>query len=888
MIGHRAVGDRLGGAAGHVAPCPPPVWVMLGHRRPGARARSPYRTAHGPRASSSPGRWPCRSRTSRSTRWSPSSCPRGRRRRRRCWRSPWSASLALFAVQSASQLRPDGRSSTRLRPVDLRRPVPRRRVHPARVRHLAAAGCRSARPTPLPRPRAVAVGSHRCRVRPRRIAARRSRPSRPKRVLHDHRPPPDAATRRRRSPPPATASPRRGRSTSSSPSTRTGAGARRPSPTQPRRLGVLAGTALTMPRSWFRDEWHAGRLSPDDLDAAAVAVGDPELAETALERAAGARSSRSQPTLQRLALGHRPARPGHRSGARAAPGPTSSCTRSASTAPPTSTSGRRRGRRTQSAGLFATWRSTRRSPTGSPGARGRVWAREPIWTRYPTTSTAAIAAMLDELRHRRSRARGVSHRAARLGERLGRMVRVPSMAGATRRRRRRRDRRTARDPARLGVAARRRRATTRTPNASGCASVGRHHGRSSTPSSPRRPTNSVSTGCCRPRSSARTRTRSSTALPTRDAADRAAPTVQAVFCIDVRSEVFRRALRVDVGLRAHAGLRRVLRPPDRVHAGRQRAHPSATARPARPVRCTVTETVARVRRRGLGRRHARRHWESTAVAGVPQRSVVGVQLRRVDGAARTASKLREGEHAAPARTPPKWEHEGSRRRHGALRPRLALVDDDPAAAAAIAHRVLTAMGLVDGFAPLVHAVRPRQPQREQPARGGPRLRRVRRPDRRGERTRARRPAQHLRRPTRAGRARRATCPTTTWFVACPARHDHRHRRTVRHRPRTRRHTASGSTQLARTARRRRAIGLGPNGPRALGLERRRGEIRHGSSSGSSSGRTTGRRFVPSGASPATPRSWSHPDGEPVTSISVAAASCTTTTGASIPTCRCSR
>ena len=51
--------------------------------------------------------------------------------------------------------------------------------------------------------------------------------------------------------------------------------------------------------------------------------------------------------------------------------------------------------------------------------------------------------------------------------------------------------------------------------------------------------------------------------------------------------------------------------------------------------------------------------------------------------------------------PAGWERDGLAGEFGTLRPHLALVDDDPAEAAAIGHRVLTAMGLVDGFAPLV-------------------------------------------------------------------------------------------------------------------------------------------------------------------------------------------
>lgn len=46
------------------------------------------------------------------------------------------------------------------------------------------------------------------------------------------------------------------------------------------RLGALAGTALTMPRAWFREEWVAGRLGDHHLDAAASALGDPGLASS--------------------------------------------------------------------------------------------------------------------------------------------------------------------------------------------------------------------------------------------------------------------------------------------------------------------------------------------------------------------------------------------------------------------------------------------------------------------------------------------------------------------------------------------------------------------------------------------------------------------------------
>ena len=41
-----------------------------------------------------------------------------------------------------------------------------------------------------------------------------------------------------------------------------------PMPEAAARLGLLAGTRLTMPREWFRAEWQAGRLNDGHLRAA--------------------------------------------------------------------------------------------------------------------------------------------------------------------------------------------------------------------------------------------------------------------------------------------------------------------------------------------------------------------------------------------------------------------------------------------------------------------------------------------------------------------------------------------------------------------------------------------------------------------------------------------
>ena len=67
------------------------------------------------------------------------------------------------------------------------------------------------------------------------------------------------------------------------------------------RLGALAGTALTMPHSWFREERAAGRLGVAHLAAAAIDLGDPALAAKA--RAVLDQPHEQQPSvIARMAL----------------------------------------------------------------------------------------------------------------------------------------------------------------------------------------------------------------------------------------------------------------------------------------------------------------------------------------------------------------------------------------------------------------------------------------------------------------------------------------------------------------------------------------------------------------------------------------------------------
>jgi len=179
----------------------------------------------------------------------------------------------------------------------------------------------------------------------------------------------------------------------------------------------------------------------------------------------------------------------------------------------------------------------------------------------------------------------------------------------------------------------------------------------------------------------------------------APPAVQAVFCIDVRSEVFRRALeRVGpaVQTRGFAGF-----------FGLPIAYSplgSALKRPQLPGLLAPAHCVSEGGGTGLGqllaskRRNAlqwRQRWAEFRAAPASAFSFVE-SLGLAYGVKLLADSLPSS--LAPAR----WEDAGLRQRTAAaLRPCLPLVADDPAAAAAMAKRILVAMGLAGGFAPLV-------------------------------------------------------------------------------------------------------------------------------------------------------------------------------------------
>ncbi|NML16365.1 YbcC family protein [Azohydromonas caseinilytica] len=175
--------------------------------------------------------------------------------------------------------------------------------------------------------------------------------------------------------------------------------------------------------------------------------------------------------------------------------------------------------------------------------------------------------------------------------------------------------------------------------------------------------------------------------------------VQAVFCIDVRSEVFRRAFEsLSPGLqtRGFAGFFGL--PIAYAPVGSEMVRLQLPGLLA-PVH-TVSEdaeapSLARAWRQ---RRQAVLRWRQrwAELRGAPGSGFSFVEsCGLLYGAKLLANSL-------PATTPPRrWQDAGLPREAQGRRPRLALVDSDPAAAARLGAKVLKAMGLTRDFAPLV-------------------------------------------------------------------------------------------------------------------------------------------------------------------------------------------
>ena len=183
------------------------------------------------------------------------------------------------------------------------------------------------------------------------------------------------------------------------------------------------------------------------------------------------------------------------------------------------------------------------------------------------------------------------------------------------------------------------------------------------------------------------------------------PSVQAYFCIDVRSEVFRRALEAaDPGVQTGGfagffGLPIAYQP-----LGGARSRPQLPGLLAPSMQVTesakmppsegapLAQVLAAKRRSAL---QWRERW--TAFKGAPSSGFTFVEsLGLLYGGKLLASSL-------PSDAPvPRGEDAGLPAGAAAsLRPTLPLADSDAPAAAALAHGILSAMGLVRDFAPLV-------------------------------------------------------------------------------------------------------------------------------------------------------------------------------------------
>ena len=179
-----------------------------------------------------------------------------------------------------------------------------------------------------------------------------------------------------------------------------------------------------------------------------------------------------------------------------------------------------------------------------------------------------------------------------------------------------------------------------------------------------------------------------------------APEVQALFCIDVRSEVFRRALEgadASVQTRGFAGFFGLPIAYSPVGSGLTRPQLPGLLAPALSItESTGDANLAQVlahQRRGALQWRAR--WEQFRAAPASGFSFVE-SLGLLYGAKLVKESL------PSATTPARWEDAGLPAGQAAsLRPQMPQALSAPQEGAAIAHKVLTAMGLVRDLAPLV-------------------------------------------------------------------------------------------------------------------------------------------------------------------------------------------
>ena len=458
-------------------------------------------------------------------------------------------------------------------------------------------------------------------------------------------------------------------------------------------LGALAGTALTMPRSWFRSEWAAGRLTKEHLHAAASAVGDLELAAMA-EEVLRQPFDQPQPGIPRMALATdvRDLGSGPRSGQTWTDLVTHQISQHCA-----AHFDRWQGswHPDQDVDLFTGWRAQLLAPSGIAWRHSRSWARTQLAS-LPAEPDAAIAMMLgalmipEEGREAYLTALLLSvngwsawcaylrWQARLLGDNDHEIVGLLAIRLAW-------EWLLRTDAHGLSEAE---------PWDAWADSWASTDAMASVVADEQRIDWLLQTAV--------ERTYQATlisALMNADTAPTQVPAAQAVFCIDVRSEVFRRALESVTphihtsGFAGFFGL-----PISYTPAG------SALSRPQLPgllsPALNVTETASNSTEPGalINERSAtlnnRQRW--SRFRSSPSSVFTFVESMGLLYGPKLVKDSLPHVHA-----PTKWENDGlgSASLIG-LRPRLAMVDDDPAAAATIAYKVLRGMSLTTGFAPL--------------------------------------------------------------------------------------------------------------------------------------------------------------------------------------------
>jgi uncharacterized protein YbcC (UPF0753/DUF2309 family) len=470
-----------------------------------------------------------------------------------------------------------------------------------------------------------------------------------------------------------------------------------PAPQAAAALAALAGTSLTMPRSWFREEWAAGRLSNDHIDAAAAVLGDPSLATNA-RAVLHEPSDQAQPERSRMALitdvrdlGRGP-RPGLCWTDMVTNQISQHCAAhfdswQGSWHPP------------RDVDLYNGWRHQLTASHAVAWRQGASWVREQL-TGLTADPMEAIVMMLDELMvpdegreayittlllsvngwaawcaYRGWQARLVGDDddddgiVALLAIRLAWEWLL------------RNDADDFGDPAW---------AVDWADSWRGASALTTAY------NDDQRIDWLLQT--------ALERTYQDTvigALPQGRPYPGGVPEAQAVFCIDVRSEVFRRALESvtpDIHTRGFAGFFGL--PISYTPVG------SALTRPQLPGLLAPVLAVSETTD-GKGPDTGSLSAERSATLENHQRwnrfrSAPSSVFSFVESMGLLYGPKLLKESLAHTHAPPKWEHDGlSPELANFLRLRLAMVDDDPAAAAAIGEKVLRTMGLTDGFAPLV-------------------------------------------------------------------------------------------------------------------------------------------------------------------------------------------